>query len=467
MAIAATFLANFDQFESATEKAGGKLLTFSARADAVGGRLMDLGDSSERGAPKVKTLSDSFHAFDGALSSVGVHIGPEIRALEELGNVSGKTAGQLGILTTAGLAAAAFMVGWKIGGLIADMTSLDEKVESVAKRLFNWGDEGQRAGAKADVLALATKNAGREITDYSEAIKINAAAAEQQALVWGRSANAARDSAREVSGWQKELRDARSRGDIPSLTADLNSQAFSLQTLSTRYGLSMDALQLFVRQQQAAEAQLKKTTAAQAEQAKGWEQFYDWVADQEAARQKDADAALRKDFERWRDREKLNAQIAANADQTNRILGQAAMDAAVAEEKARFAAQGVNAELTKMPPVAASAASSVMSLGSAASSAASSFFSMSAELFNAIRAAQAADSMNDFIPAMGRIGGGGISGLRPLNPIIRPTTGGAFGGVNVTINGSVLGNKDEIARVVGDALMYQTTGSGQRVASRA
>jgi hypothetical protein len=45
--------------------------------------------------------------------------------------------------------------------------------------------------------------------------------------------------------------------------------------------------------------------------------------------------------------------------------------------------------------------------------------------------------------------------------------GAAGGGVNITINGSVLSDKDEIARVVGDAVMTNARGTGVRFPSGA
>jgi hypothetical protein len=108
----------------------------------------------------------------------------------------------------------------------------------------------------------------------------------------------------------------------------------------------------------------------------------------------------------------------------------------------------------QIPPAAKPAKDSVLQLGAAASQAADNFFSMSGELYNAIRAAQQWDDLaqkdrNIYGSTIGGIGGSSAS------------TRWGQANTMITINGSVLGNKDEIARVVGDAVTssYRTGGN--------
>ena len=147
-------------------------------------------------------------------------------------------------------------------------------------------------------------------------------------------------------------------------------------------------------------------------------------------------------------------EAAARKIAAEEAFGQALMDAAIKEEKARFALQGVKDAAEKVPPAAKPAADSVLQLGAAASQAADNFFSMSGELYNAIRAAQQWDDLaqkdrNIYGSTIGGIGGSSAS------------TRWGQASVAVTINGSVLSNKDEIARVVGDAVTssYRTGGN--------
>ena len=165
-------------------------------------------------------------------------------------------------------------------------------------------------------------------------------------------------------------------------------------------------------------------------------------------------------------------------------FGQSLMDAAVKEEQARFAAQGVGEAAAAAAPAVDLATGSIISAGHAAQQTASSFFSMSAELYNAIRAAQLMDEASGrfgrqiFGTTIGGIPGSALRGFAAGGPVrtdgpiyahageyVIPKGGGTGGGVHITINGSVLGNKDEIARVVGDAVTssYRSGGSRQPV----
>jgi len=172
----ATFEANFDQFQPAVAGATAALDKVEAKSVQTAAALDQLTTASAGTAPQVGTLSSSLRSFDSALQVSGVHMGPEIRAVIELGEAAGKSGTELGLLTTAGLSFAAFMVGVKIGGWVNDWLHLDVAIGNATAKMLGWGDAvGQAAGAKADVLAKATKTAGREITSFTEAMAINAA----------------------------------------------------------------------------------------------------------------------------------------------------------------------------------------------------------------------------------------------------------------------------------------------------
>ena len=129
------------------------------------------------------TTTTSFGAFDKGLSQVdktlgvlGIHIGPEIQAIRELGQVSDKTATQIGAIGTAGLVVGAAVGGWQIGRMIAGYFDLDKTIATATASLMGWGNvAGETAAAKVQTLSRATQIAGRAITDMTEAAKINAA----------------------------------------------------------------------------------------------------------------------------------------------------------------------------------------------------------------------------------------------------------------------------------------------------
>jgi hypothetical protein len=138
------------------------------------GKSVRLSDEFVKTQSNADRFRGSLQSFDGVMASLGVNIGAEARALGELSSAAGKTASELGLVSTAGLAAGAAFAGWKIGRVIADFFELDKAIGEAAASLLGWGDvAGQVAGANADVLAKASKAAGIEIKDMALALAIN------------------------------------------------------------------------------------------------------------------------------------------------------------------------------------------------------------------------------------------------------------------------------------------------------
>jgi hypothetical protein len=161
------FAADFSQFVGETRKADASL-------EGLMGKSVRLGDEFAKTQGNADRFKGSLQQFDGVLASLGVNIGAEARALGELSTAAGKTASELGLVTTAGLAAGAAFAGWKIGRAIADFFELDKAIGEATAALLGFGDvAGETAGAKADVLAKASKAAGIEIKDMALAMAIN------------------------------------------------------------------------------------------------------------------------------------------------------------------------------------------------------------------------------------------------------------------------------------------------------
>lgn len=181
MPITAKFLADFTQFESASQSAAGKLKLVTSQTDAVaagmtraGREAASLGTAVTAATGSTTNLAGSFQKFDGILASVGIHMGPEIRAIGELSAASGKSAGELGKLATAGLVLGAGIAGWKIGRLIAEFFDLDKAIGSATAKLLGWGDLAkQEAGAGTDAIALAFERTGIHARSAGEAFKLS------------------------------------------------------------------------------------------------------------------------------------------------------------------------------------------------------------------------------------------------------------------------------------------------------
>jgi hypothetical protein len=231
-------------------------------------KIQDLADSVKNvsaesgGAVKnVGGLTTSLHAFDNVLAAAGVNIGPEIKALGELGGVSGSTAAQLGVLATAGLTVGSAFAGWKIGRIIADLAGTDKIIGDATANLLGWTTAAGGAGSATDTLARASAIAKREVISFNDAIQIirdNIKQMQGNAF----RLTAIEDSAKELAKWKAELNDLRAGGLLEGLKKDLESQNFSHEQLAKRYGISADALGVLTRQMQAHKEVLDRIQAS-------------------------------------------------------------------------------------------------------------------------------------------------------------------------------------------------------------
>ncbi len=176
--------------------------------------LQDLADSTKRvGVAATETdgrisgLHRSMTVFDGILSAAGIHIGPDIRGIEDLGDAAGKSASELGKIATAGLIIGAGLVGWKIGRAIADFFDLDDKIAHATASLLGFGDAaGEVAGAKQDVITRAIERGAAATISYTEALKFNAS--------WFKEHQKAATAAAEaLQRWNVAMVDINSAGD--------------------------------------------------------------------------------------------------------------------------------------------------------------------------------------------------------------------------------------------------------------
>jgi hypothetical protein len=228
------------------------------------GDLEDMNSAALRSSKSTQGFGDQLAQVDGVLGAMGVHLGPEVKALRELGEHSDKTASQLGALGTVALAAGAAIGGWKLGRLVADFTGSDEAIGNATAKLLGWTTAAGGAGSATDTLARASATAGRAIVSLSEAIAINTAAVKSWQGEISRS-HAAEDSAKEVAHWRAELQ-ALGSGVLASLTKDLDSHNFSQAELARRYNVSTDALGLLSRQMQHHKEVMAEVQAAQEKQ---------------------------------------------------------------------------------------------------------------------------------------------------------------------------------------------------------
>lgn len=264
-AISGRYEADFSQYKSETQSAAAQLRLFedaAVKATAAVGRVtttapegfaqfgvtalntrkeMAAMESAARTTTSTfSTLGRSLSDADKTLALMGVHVGPEIKALEELGSSAGKSVTSLGALSTAGLALGAGIAGWKIGRAVADFFDLDNKVVALTDHILGLGVAEQTAGAIQDTIDRAVKDGADSHIQYAEAVQFNI----KHQKEFGESLNT---SQHRLSLWQGEIRKVRSEGMLAALEADIKSGNSTIAEMAAQYGITERAVQYFTR----------------------------------------------------------------------------------------------------------------------------------------------------------------------------------------------------------------------------
>jgi hypothetical protein len=228
-------------------------------------KLKDLESASGHTDSAMGEFSEGLGVADKTLAALGVHIGPQIRAIQELGNVSGVTFEKLGLWGSLGLAASVGTATYAITTMALEFTGLDKAIAGVVDTFS--GFTAARTAAGMDVLTRATQIAGREIKDFDQAMQIikrhNAEVAE--------SFNT---GAQRVADWNREI--TAHKADMPQITAELKNHSSTVQQLAQHYGISREAIEYYTQRatenakilkgwHEAEEAHIKKVHDAQVE----------------------------------------------------------------------------------------------------------------------------------------------------------------------------------------------------------
>lgn len=184
--------------------------------------------------PEIGDLRGTVSQFDGVLNALGLNINRQVKAIEEIGAVSGKTAGQVGVLGTAGLVLGAGMAGWGFGRMIAEATGADNAITKLTARVLGYGDVSKEVlAAQSDVIARAFFNGAKATISYADAIKFNAEAMKNASIAsidWEQRLNTARAFVLDLT--QEEIRQIQIARDLGA----------SQEELKIKFGLTGDAV---------------------------------------------------------------------------------------------------------------------------------------------------------------------------------------------------------------------------------
>ena len=228
-------------------------------------KLKDLESASGHTDNAMGDFSEGLGVADKTLAALGVHIGPQIRAIQELGNVSGVTFEKLGLWGSLGLAASVGTATYAITTMALEFTGLDKAIAGVVDSFS--GFTAERAAAGMDVLTRATQIAGREIKDFDTAMQIIKTHNREVAESFN-------TGAQRVADWNREI--TAHKADMPQITAELKNHSSTVQQLAQHYGISREAIEYYTQRatenakilkgwHEAEEAHIKKVNAAQLE----------------------------------------------------------------------------------------------------------------------------------------------------------------------------------------------------------
>ena len=214
-------------------------------------------------------MEGSLRQFDDVLQLVGgPNMNDVIQGVGQLGDVANGTAGKLGGLAKAGLVASAALGGWSIGRKIAELTGSDSIIGNLTAKLMGFGDvAAQEAAAGADVLARASKNAGREIRDMAEAIRINEAAVVAHAETVTR-ANGPANAAAQVAAWRGEITKLRAAGVLGDFKKLVEDGTVSQGQLAKMFAISSEAASLYSSELKKQKTEQDKATKSAQDHAK-------------------------------------------------------------------------------------------------------------------------------------------------------------------------------------------------------
>jgi hypothetical protein len=207
MPITGAFEADYSAFIGPTKDATAELKNLQGQAATTTGAITNLEQATKTTATTTNTLTQSYKGFDSALQAAGINIGPQVRAIEEIGTAAGKGVTGLGLLGAAGLVVATAVEAWNIGRAIAGFFDLDTWISNTTASLFGWGDAAaQVAGAQQDSINLAFERTGVYATTAAQALELN--------TKWVNEHNkSAKEAAKAGAEWNRAMVELNSAGD--------------------------------------------------------------------------------------------------------------------------------------------------------------------------------------------------------------------------------------------------------------
>jgi len=199
---------------------------------AVADASLNLANSQDRVGPSSERMRSELRQVDALMSNLGFNMATEIKGLEQMVMVSGKTASQLGVLASSVAVAAAAFGGWTIGRKVSEFLELDKAIAGASNRLLFLATQG----AQQDVIARAIEHGAEASIKYAEAV---------QFLI-----DEVKTAADAQIDWNTQLDDAKAQ--LAGLTQEQIDEiavaqqlGATTEQLTAKFGLSADAQRMF------------------------------------------------------------------------------------------------------------------------------------------------------------------------------------------------------------------------------
>lgn len=204
-------------------------------------KLKQLESASSETNVGMDEFSNSLASVDKVLSAMGVHIGPQIQALKELGGLMGKTVSQVGYVASAGAVFATATASYKLTEWAMEWTGLNTAIGDTAAALMGWGDlKLETRAAQLMTLNQAADIAGHTVLDMGQAMQIIAKHNKDLAETFNTGTD-------RVKRWTAEIAAVEAAGHLPTIRNELKNQTSTLKELSEHYGISTRALEYYTR----------------------------------------------------------------------------------------------------------------------------------------------------------------------------------------------------------------------------
>jgi hypothetical protein len=271
-------------------------------------------EASGRTAGAGQTLRQSYQQVDGVLNALGVHIGPQVKALSDLMSVFTKGVSTLGLFASAGIAAAAAIAAFKLGSWIAEWTGLDKEIGKAATSLQSWaliklGVDPRDVRDLADAF-MATSSAidQAKASGMSYADVIRARMADITAAL-----DKEKDWAATLAATQREVRGISAARAEEIILAD--KAGASAEELKNKYGVTAAGLQVLIERMRVSADQTDKHAAAQLKAADAAKKHADELkrAAEAALELADKQAAAMRQYYNWLGERRMEDEAARMA----------------------------------------------------------------------------------------------------------------------------------------------------------